>query len=359
MDLREQVGQLLILGFEGAEPTLRLRIALTTLRPGGVILFARNLVAPRQTWELLHECRTVVPTPPFLCVDMEGGTVDRLKDVIAPAPAAAEVFATGKRQLFRKHGRLIGEEVRALGFNVDFAPVVDLGFEASRRVLTSRTVSDDPGKTVAYAKEFLAGLRSAGVLGCGKHFPGLGEAKLDTHHALPQVKKSWKRMWEEDLYPYRALGREFPFVMVAHAAFPAVTKDGLPASLSKKWMGDILRRRIGYRGIVLSDDLEMGGVLAAGSVEHAAVESLRAGADMFLVCRNEQYVWATFHAVLHEAERDRRFRRRVAEAAERVLAFKKRWKEVQHFPHPPQPRLVQRLGKQMRQFSREVARAAR
>ena len=344
------------MGFEGTEPSLRLRIALTTLKPGGVILFARNIVEPRQTSNLLHECRVAVPTPPFLCVDMEGGTVDRLKDVVAPAPAAADVFATGKKQLFRKHGRLIGEEVRAFGFNVDFAPVVDLGFAASQKVLTSRTVSDDPEQAVAYAREFLAGLRAAGVLGCGKHFPGLGEANLDTHLELPQVKKSWKRMWAEDLYPYRALHRKFPFVMVAHAAYPAVTGDGTPASLSKKWMMNVLRKRIGYRGIILSDDLEMGGVLAAGTVEHAAVETLRAGADMFLVCRNEQYVWATFHAVLHQAERDRKFRRRVEEAAARVQAFKKKTKELGRFPAAPSAAKVRGLGEGMRKFREAVAK---
>ncbi len=347
---------MLILGFEGTEPSLRLRIALTTLKPGGVILFARNIVEPRQTWNLLHECRAAVPTPPFLCVDMEGGTVDRLKDVVAAAPAAADVFATGKKQLFRKHGRLIGEEVRAFGFNVDFAPVVDLGFEASQKVLTSRTVSDDPKQTVRYAREFLAGLRSAGVLGCGKHFPGLGEANLDTHHELPRVKKSWKRMWEEDLHPYRVLHREFPFVMVAHAAYPSVTGGGTPASLSKKWMSGVLRRKIGYRGIILSDDLEMGGVLAAGSIEHAAVETMRAGADMFLVCRNEQYVWATFHAVLHQAERDRKFRRRVEEAATRVLAFKKKAIEMGRFPSAPSAAKVRGLREAMRKFRTAVAK---
>ena len=253
--LHEQAGQLLIMGFDGSEPTPGLRQMLVMLKPGGVILFARNILDARHTWELLRVCRESVETPMFLCVDMEGGTVDRLKNAIAPAPSAESVASTQDKKLFRAHGRLIGEEVHALGFNTDFAPVLDLSFAASRSVLTSRTVSHDPKQAAIYAREFLKGLGEARVLGCGKHFPGLGEAHLDTHQMLPLITKPWKRMWAEDLYPYRALRREMAFVMVAHAAYPAVTKSGIPASLSTKWITEILWRRIGYRGLVISDDL--------------------------------------------------------------------------------------------------------
>src|SRR5512142_2967054 len=205
LDLRSQVGQLLIMGLEGMEVSARLRTMLATLQPGGVILFARNLRSPEQTWALLHECQSAARIPMFLCVDMEGGTVDRLKDLIAPAPSAADVAASRNRRAFRLHGRVIGDEVRALGFNADFAPVVDLGFEPSRTVLTSRTISADPKDTIAYAREFLRGLKDAGVLGCGKHFPGLGEAQLDTHHELPAITKTSARLFGEDLRPYVAL----------------------------------------------------------------------------------------------------------------------------------------------------------
>src|SRR5208283_5896632 len=143
----------------------------------------------------------------------------------------------------------------------------------------------EPRATVTYAREFLCGLRDCKVLGAGKHFPGLGEASLDSHDELPSIAKSWKRLWSEDLLPYRELRRELPFVMVAHAAYSQVTGDRTPASLSKKWMSEILRRKIGYRGLIITDDLDMGGVLSAASIEDAAADTLRAGADMFLVCQ--------------------------------------------------------------------------
>lgn len=345
------------MGFDGSEPTPGLLQMLTMLQPGGVILFARNILDARQTWELLRACCEIVETPMFLCVDMEGGTVDRLKNVIAPAPSVEAVARTEDKKIFRAHGRLIGEEVRALGFNTDFAPVLDLSFAASRSVLTSRTVSDDPKQTVVYAREFLKGLREAKVLGCGKHFPGLGEANLDTHQMLPVISKSWKSLWAEDLYPYRTLRREMAFVMVAHAAYPAVTKSGIPASLSTKWMTEILRRKIGYRGLVVSDDLEMGGVQASAPIDEAAVETLRAGADMFLVCHNEAHVWRTYEAVVREAEHDTRFARKVAAAARRVLAFKKRSKELRTSAPRPSAATVRKLRQQMQKFTDQVQKA--
>ncbi|MGI9102356.1 MAG: beta-N-acetylhexosaminidase [Terriglobales bacterium] len=353
-DLRSDVGQLLIMGFDGVEATARLRSTMASLRPGGVILFARNVTGAQQTWELLQECRKCIPAPSFLCVDMEGGTVDRLKDVIAPAPAVADVAASGNRKLFRLHGRVIGEECRLLGFNVDFAPCVDLGLEPSRKVLTSRTASAEPEEVAAYAREFLRGLKDAGVLGCGKHFPGLGEANLDTHKSLPAIKKSAARLLADDLFPYRALHRQMAFIMVAHAAYPALTKDRTPASLSKKWMGDVLRRRIGYRGLIICDDLEMGSVQAALPVEEAAVETLRAGADMFLVCHDEEKVWRSYEAVLSAAEGDRRFAESVADKARRVLAVKKKAKALKRHAPAPAEKHLERLRRELWELGEEA-----
>jgi beta-N-acetylhexosaminidase len=353
-DIRAQAGQLLLMGFAPAEPTSRLRQLLRRLQPGGVVLFARNIKTPQQTWELLRECRRQLSVPPFLCVDMEGGTVDRFRYLLGPAPAAAEVFAAGDRRLFRKHGRTIGGAVRDLGFNVDFAPVLDLAFAASRSALGSRAVSTDPREVTAYAREFLAGLREAGIVGCGKHFPGLGEGALDSHHHLPVIKKSWKKLWAEDLVPYRSLRSRLPLVMVCHAAYPAVTGKQTPASLSRKWITEVLRRKIGYRGLVLSDDLDMGGVLAAAPIEQAAVETLRAGADMYLVCQKEENVLRAFEAVVRQAEREPKFAARMAAASRRVLAFKKRTRELKRPGPAPKNELVERLTRELWELGEQV-----
>jgi beta-N-acetylhexosaminidase len=349
-----QIGQLLIVGFDGAEITRRLGSLLTRLQPAGVILFARNIKTPEQTWRLLSECQKCVSTPLFMCVDLEGGNVDRFRDVLGPTPSAADVFATGDRKLFRKHGQIIGENCRALGFNVDFAPVLDLAFEASRSVMSSRAVSADPRKTAAYAREFLAGLRASGVLGCGKHFPGLGEGKLDSHHELPVIEKPLKKLWDEDLLPYRTLRTQMRLVMISHAAYPQVTRDRTPASLSKTWITDILRKRIGYRNLIVSDDLEMGGVLSASPVGEAAAEHIRVGGDLCLICHREDYIAQACDELIKAAERDPKFARRIAESSQRVLAFKKKSAKALPGAKQPSATMVEKLTRRLWEFGEQV-----
>lgn len=354
-ELRTLAGQLLTLGFDGTAITAELRSLMRRLTPGGVILFARNLETPRQTHTLLKALQKEAARPLFRCIDVEGGTVDRLRDLIGAAPAVQEVVAAGRRVFHREHGQVIGAGVRALGFNVDFAPVVDLRSPASLKVLTSRTAAADGLETAQYARAFLRGLKDAGVVGCGKHFPGLGEGKLDSHLALPEVRKSWKALWNEDLLPYRVLARQLPFVMVAHCAFPEVTGERVPASISRKWIDGVLRKKIGYHGLVVSDDLEMGGVLKVASIEEAAVATIAAGADMYLVCHQRELVERAWEAVVKEAERSTRFRAKVEVAGKRILAAKKRWPELKaRFAVAPSDKVVDRLCEQRWEFSEEV-----
>jgi beta-N-acetylhexosaminidase len=350
----EQIGQLLIVGFDGTEMTARVSSLLTRLQPAGVILFARNIQSPEQTWRLLRECQKCVATPLFTCVDLEGGVVDRFRDALGATPSAADVFVTGHRRLYRKHGEIIGANCRALGFNVDFAPVLDLAFEVSQNVMGSRAVSSDPLEATTYAREFLAGLRKANVLGCGKHFPGLGEGKLDSHHELPVIEKPIKKLWAEDMVPYRTLGRQLPLVMISHAAYPQVTRDQTPASLSSIWITDILRKRMGYRNLIVSDDLEMGGVLSAAPIGEAAVGFVRAGGDLCLLCHREDYILQAYEALVTTSERDAKFTRRVVESARRVAAFKRKSAKTLRRAHAPTRATVEKLTRRLWEFGERV-----
>jgi beta-N-acetylhexosaminidase len=350
----EDIGQLLIVGFDGTEMKPRLSSLLARLQPAGVILFARNIKSAGQTWQLLRDCQKCVAAPLFTCVDLEGGKVDRFRDALGPTPSAADVFSTRDRKLFRKHGQVIGENCRALGFNVDFAPVLDLAFEASRSVMSSRVVSANPRETVAYAREFLAGLRASRILGCGKHFPGLGEGKLDSHHELPVIKKPLKKLWVEDLLPYRMLRAQLPMVMISHAAYPLVTHDRTPASLSKVWISDILRKRIGYRNLIVSDDLEMGGVLSAAPVGRAAVEHIRAGGDLCLVCHREDYIEQAYDSLVMATESDSKLAGRVEESLQRILAFKTKSRKILHRTKPPSAATVEKLSRGLWEFGEQV-----
>ena len=342
------------MGFDGTEMSPPLASLLTRIQPAGVILFARNIINAQQTHKLLKDCQSQVREPLFACVDLEGGRVDRFRNVVGPAPSAADVFAAGDRKLYRRHGQIIGKTCRVLGFNVDFAPVLDLAFKASRNVMSSRAFSTDPKAVISYAREFLAGLQSAGVIGAGKHFPGLGGGDLDSHQDLPVIERSFKDLWEADLVPYRVLKRELPMVLVNHANYPAVTGDQLPASLSKKWISDVLRGRIRYRGMVVSDDLEMGGVLKAAPVDRAAVEFVRGGGDLCLICHQRELVERAFATMTGEAERNAGFRHRVLESAKRVAAFKKKSAELQRRTPAPTPERISGLATQLWEFSEQI-----
>lgn len=327
--LSEPVGRLFLIGFEGDALDRPLERLLRRVRPGGVILFQRNITGECQFQSLVREITKVLlpgsSSFPFLAMDLEGGLVDRLREVLAPLPSARDAARAG---LARELGRGAGRELAAFSLNVDFAPVLDLAAPESQEVLGSRAAGDSPEVVARFGEEFLDGLAESGILGCGKHFPGLGSGRKDSHQQMPRIEKKEAELWGRDLFPFRVLGPRLPLMMVAHAAYPeleralspssADTIGPLPASLSGNIVSRLLKGRLGFSGLALSDDLEMGGVLEGRSIAEAAVGAVRAGCDALLVCRRPENVEQAFEAVLREAERDSEFRARVDEAAQRV-----------------------------------------
>jgi beta-N-acetylhexosaminidase len=310
--LRHAVGSLLVVGLGSSELTGLERAWLRLVRPGGVILFKRNISDAKQTRALLDEVTRLCAAHAVRCVDVEGGTVNRLRDALAPMPSAKAVGAalakTGKSALARDHGILVARAVKAFGFNTTLAPVVDLGLAESAEVLGSRPPGPDADSVVAYAQAYLAGLAAHGVVGCGKHFPGLGGASGDTHFVTPSIQRTTDQMWNQDLVPYRALHAQMPMIMMNHAAYPKTPGKDRPASASEYWITEILRKRIGYRGIILSDDLEMGGILKFLPVDEAAVAAVRAGSDLLEICHSAELILRSYEALISQAERSASFR---------------------------------------------------
>jgi beta-N-acetylhexosaminidase len=352
VSLRQAAGSLLVVGLEGTELTGLERAWLKLLRPAGIILFGRNIADARQTRALVAESTEFCTPHCARFVDVEGGTVDRLHDAFVPIPpveAVAQAMRlnesegpcdptlgakTKTRQgwgtergngaipgpqkrgtwgtygfLAREHGELIARAVKAFGFNSPLAPVLDLGLKESRSVLGTRCADATVDGVVEYARAFLGGLAAQGVAGCGKHFPGLGGGTLDSHVETPKIRRAWKELWDEDLEPYRALHDELPMVMVNHAAYPLTKDKKRPASVSSFWVGEVLRKRIGYRGIVVSDDLEMGGVAKFMPMGEAAVEAVRVGAELLLICHHAEPIFGVYEALIAEGERSAAFRR--------------------------------------------------
>jgi beta-N-acetylhexosaminidase len=320
MTIRQAAGSLLVVGLSGTELTGLERAWLGLVRPGGVILFRRNIKDAQQTRALLEEATGFCCPRAVRCVDVEGGTVNRLRDALAPIASAQAVAAamrvpilSRKKQrgpsLARQHGELIARAVKAFGFNTTLAPVVDLALPEAAEVLGSRTAGMNPEEVIGYAREFLAGVATHGVVSCGKHFPGLGGAAGDTHFVTPEIERTWPQMWDEDVVPYRELHHAMPMIMMNHAAYPDTPGKSAPASASRFWITETLRKRIGYQGIILSDDLEMGGILKFLPVEQAAVAAIRAGSDLLEICHSPELILRSYEALISEAESSAAFRK--------------------------------------------------
>lgn len=320
--LRQAAGSLLVVGLSGTELTGLERAWLRLVRPGGVILFKRNIVDAAQTRALLDEATGFSVRHAVRCVDVEGGTVNRLRDALAPLSSAqavgAVVKASGKTAFAREHGELIAKAVKAFGFNTTLAPVVDLALPESAEVLGSRPPGANAADVTAYARAYLEGLARNGIAGCGKHFPGLGGASGDTHFVTPEIERTEPQIWNEDLVPYRELHRAMPMIMMNHAAYPRTPSKNRPASASDFWITTVLRKRIGYRGIVLSDDLEMGGILKFLPVDEAAVAAVRAGSDLLEICHSAELILRSYEALIAEAEKSTAFRTLVLERSREV-----------------------------------------
>jgi len=274
-------GGFLVVGIPGTELDGETRRTLEKLQPGGVILFTRNLETPEQVQALTGELRALVPEA-VLWIDAEGGRVDRLKDVLAPAPAG-EALAAAPSGVAERAGRWIGHGLRRLGFDADYAPVVDLDHDRTGNALDGRCLGSEPGDVVARARAFLRGLHGSGIGGCIKHFPGLGDAPADTHHRPATIELAGPEL-ERELEPFRRLADEAGTVMVGHALYPAWDAER-PASLSPRIVEDVLRRELSFGGLAVADDAEMEGLAPwAATPAERAVAAFEAGCDALLIC---------------------------------------------------------------------------
>jgi beta-N-acetylhexosaminidase len=325
LSLRQTCGQLLVGGFAGDTLPASFAAALRSGLRAGAILFRRNVPELGQTAALCEAIRDAAgDVPPFVAVDQEGGRVTRLPAPFLTLPPARKLAATGDEDLVRRAGAAVGEELAALGFNLDFAPVLDVDSNPANPIIGDRAYGSDPGTAARFGLAFAAGLASAGVLGCGKHFPGHGDTSVDSHLALPVVDHGRARLDAVELAPFRAAARAgLPTLMTAHVVLPALDA-GVPATLSKRVCTDLLRAELGFGGLLFSDDLEMKAVADRYSVEESAVGAVRAGCDALLVCSREDWQERALDALVREAERDPAFALRCRESASRSLVLRRR-----------------------------------
>lgn len=314
-------GRLLVLGIPGPGLEATEREVLTTVRPGGVILFGRNVVSVEQLRDLAAALRETAPDA-LLFVDAEGGRVDRFREILGRAPSARSLAEWPSRRA-EQAGRWIGHAVRALGLDATCAPVVDLDHGIAGNALDDRCLGADPHAVTTRARAFLRGLHGAGAGGCVKHFPGLGRAPADTHHRPAEIAAS-RTTLAEDLEPFRALAGKAGAVMVSHAVYPAYDREGRPATLSPPVVEGLLRTELGFDGWAVSDDLDMHALAPWGDIADRAVRCILAGIDAPAICHS----WRDAPRVV-ERLRQEVSPKRIRESVQRWTAYRDRLRELQ------------------------------
>jgi beta-N-acetylhexosaminidase len=317
-------GQLLCVGFDGTEapPPLLARIAAGEV--GAVMLFRPNIASPGQVASLVTSLRRAArdDAPLVVAVDQEGGLVQRLRAPLTEWPDMLSVGAAGDPARTEQVGRALGDELSVLGIAWDFAPVLDVHTNPANPVIGPRAFGTTPEAVIEHALSFWRGLRAAGVLGCGKHFPGHGDTRTDSHLELPVVDHDAARLRAVELRPFAAAAAAgIDAIMTAHVLYPALDPDR-PATLSPRILGDVLRGELGFRGVVVSDDLGMKAVADRFGIEDLAVGCVAAGCDILLVRQPAERQESALYALVRAAEANPTFRDRVEESAARVAAFK-------------------------------------
>jgi beta-N-acetylhexosaminidase len=325
LKLPQLCGQLLVGGFDGTALPARFEKELREGRRGGAILFKRNLPEVDAVVRLCDSIRAAAPAelPPFLGVDQEGGRVTRLPAPFLTLPPMRLLGELGDLGLVRRAARAVATELAAAGFNLNFAPVLDVDSNPDNPIIGDRAFGSEPRTVMRAGVAFLQGLQDKNVLACGKHFPGHGDTSVDSHLDLPVITHDRARLEQIELPPFRAAsGAGIASMMTAHIVCEGL-EPGVPATLSRSICASLLRAEIGFEGVLFSDDLEMKAVAARYPIEELAVEAVWAGCDALLICRSEDLQDRALAALVTRAEKDSRFRDRCAEAVGRCLRVRR------------------------------------
>ncbi|MFZ0061287.1 MAG: glycoside hydrolase family 3 N-terminal domain-containing protein [Pyrinomonadaceae bacterium] len=336
LSLPEQIGQFFYIGLPGTQLDAQTRELVEEIKPGGVIIFGRNVAAAQQLRGLLDGVRELLPIEPLVGIDQEGGLVDRLRKIFTPMPSARTIREHGDLAAARTLGRVTGEVLRMLGFNMNFAPVMSIMTDERDLLsngLYSRSFGRSPGEVLGYTTVYLRGLQETGLVGCLKHFPGIGAGEVDSHEQMPLVQLSHDDLIAQDLAPYIELFQRrddrVRCVMVSHGGFPNIdiqqeVTGGLlePASLSYNIVTKLLRKELGYQHLVVTDDLEMGAISRHCTIGDATTRAFLAGSDMMLICARPDVIRAGYQALLQAAESGRVPKERLRTSLRRIASLK-------------------------------------
>ena len=325
MNLFQKVGQLLIFGIPDFQLTSEVIENLKKWHVGGLILFARNLQNPSQTKQLISDLNELLSTPEYplwFCVDQEGGVVVRMTQGVSVFPGNMALGAAQDLRLAYEMGRLTAQEWGALGVNVNLAPVLDL-CDPENPGIGVRSFGEEKNLVAEIGGELIGGMQEHGLCATAKHFPGKGRARKDSHLDLPTIDISKKELLEIELHPFKkAIEAGVSFMMSSHCVYSAI--DSNPATLSKLILTDLLRGELGFKGLVISDDLEMGAVVKSLPVEEAALKFIQAGGDQVLVCHTAHTQEKVFQRLLQAVKNKELSEKVLDEKIERIRQMKQK-----------------------------------
>jgi beta-N-acetylhexosaminidase len=327
LTLDEAIGQVLCFGWQGEKPYTANAHAIELiddLQVGSIILMSRNVSEPAATRAVISELQRRATLPLLVAVDQEGGLVNRFGYPLTAFPGNMALGACGPRapELARRQAHATGRELRAVGVNWDFAPVLDVNSNPDNPIIGIRSFGEDPAVVAELGAAAVKGYQDGGVLACAKHFPGHGDTAIDSHLGLPRVHADLSRLEAVELAPFRAaVAANVATVMTTHVVFDALD-PAVPATVSEPILTGLLRSRIGFTGVVVTDCLEMAAIADGMGTPAAAVAALAAGADVVTVCHTLEVQRETVRAIRHAVADGRLPERRVRESAGRVLAAK-------------------------------------
>lgn len=364
MSLEEKVSQLFIFGFRGAQPSQRLAQIIQKEKPGALIVFKRNVKTPYQIASFNHwaheQSQNAVGLPFLIMIDQEGGSVTRIRTRPLP-PSALSIGKTKNPEVAFNVGKVTGKILRTLGFNSNLAPVADLSDPQKRNFIGSRSFGKDPQLVTDMISEYSKGLMDEGVLPTIKHFPGHGGSVKDSHKSLPYKDKTLEELKKSDLIPFMNFSK-LPFLsatMVAHIAYPQIDPSGRPATFSKSLVSNLLKNTLQYKGLIITDDIEMAAAKKVGGMEERAIQAFEAGSDMIMVAWSRYQQKRARRALIQAVKTGRISKNRIDESLRKIVATKLTLRQSPAMHLPDKRTLHKQLGKslkELRQLTNQISR---
>lgn len=335
LSIEKKIGQLFFIGLSGEVITDEEISILNNISPGGICLFARNTKNALKTRELLDTVTDILPFQPYLSVDQEGGLVDRLRRINEPLPSAKDVSRSGNTEFTRRLAEISAEAIRILGFNMNFAPVIDVINDSRKGFIMDnqlRTFGNSTSEVIEHTEIYLKALQDKGIIGCLKHFPGIGAVEFDPHEELPSVLLDRDKLFETDVLPYikHFENQNVMAIMTAHTTFPLfdlqeTDSSGklLPSSLSHNIVTKLLREELKFDNLALTDDLEMGAIVNNYGIGEAAKMSFLAGSDFILICNEKKAILDSYETMLNAVNNGEIPESRIDESLERIFRVRK------------------------------------